>query len=206
MSSLIYSSSPHVRCSLTTKKIMLAVVIALLPACVAGCIYFGWSALLVLALSTVSAVASEIVYLLLTKKPINYILEQFDYTSVVTGLLIGMNLTANCPWYVPVLASIFAIVAVKMIFGGTGRNLVNPAIAGRIFAFISFGATFGGSWIATNVDAINTSTLTTGATPLTGAILSGDLGAISVVDLLLGTGVSGVIGETCKVAHIAGGI
>lgn len=206
MSSLIYSSSPHVRCSLTTKKIMLAVAIALLPACIAGCIFFGWSALLVLALSTVTAVASEFVYLLIARKPIDYILKQFDYTSVVTGLLIGMNLTANCPWYVPVLASIFAIVCVKMIFGGTGKNLVNPAIAGRIFAFISFGATFGGSWLAPNVDAINASTIVTGATPLSGSILAGDLSAISVVDLLLGTGVSGVIGETCKLALIAGGI
>lgn len=206
MEKLVYSSSPHVRCSLTTKMIMLCVALALLPACVMGCVYFGLNALLVLALAVLSAVASEIVYKFIAKVPFGQIMSEFDYSSLVTGLLVGMNLTADCDWYVPVLASIFAVVVVKMLFGGTGKNLVNPAIAGRIFAFIAFGAAFGGSWAAAQIPAISTSTISTGATALSEYILQGNVVAISELDLLLGTGVSGVIGETCKVALIAGGI
>ena len=138
METVIINSTPHIRSPRTTKHIMLDVVIALLPACLMGCIYFGWSALLVLALSTISAVCTEVVWKFCQKKDYKQILQEFDFTSVITGLLIGMCMSSSVKWYVPILASIFAIAVVKMLFGGTGKNIVNPAIVGRIFAFMSF--------------------------------------------------------------------
>ena len=201
---LTYSSSPHVKTSRTTKKIMIHVCIALLPACIMGCVYFGLKALLLLALSLSSAVLSEYIYLLICGKSFKQITKQFDFTSCVTGLLVGMCIGVNYPWYAPVLGSAFAIIVVKMIFGGTGKNLVNPAITGRIFIFMSFQAVVG-VWIAPNFGSLNGESLTTGATVLEG-VMASKLPNLSNWDLLLGTGVAGCIGETCKVALILGGI
>ena len=122
----VYSGSPQIRCSLTTRKIMLHVCIALLPSCVAGCIFFGWGALLNLVVATVSAVAAEVVYRLCCKTKFVDVWKQFDFTSVVTGLLVGMNAYANIKWYALMLSSIFAIVVAK------GRNAPQP-LAGYAF-------------------------------------------------------------------------
>ena len=135
---LKFSASPHVKSPRTTKGIMLNVCVALLPACVMGVIYFGLKAFLLLLISLLSSVASEFIYSLILKKPFKQIAKEFDYTSCVTGLLIGLSIGAQTPLYVPVFASAFAIIVVKMLFGGTGKNLVNPAVTGRIFAFMSF--------------------------------------------------------------------
>ncbi len=211
MSTYVYSSSPHIKSSATTKRIMIDVCIALLPACIMGAVYFGWKALLILAISCLSAVAAEWVFLLCCKKKFAEIIREFDFTSLVTGLLVGMNMYATSKWYVAILASVFAIIVVKMLFGGTGKNIVNPAIAGRIFAFIAFGAAFGGTFCvnpeAPSVSQIDiTHTFQAGATPL-GALYNPNLqNSLSNWDLLLGTGVQGCIGEVCKLALIAGGI
>ena len=135
----VYSPSPHVKKQRTTKGIMIDVCIALLPACVMGIVYFGYLAALILGLAVISAVISEYVYLLISGKTFREITRQFDFTSCVTGLLIGMSIGVNYPLYAPVLGSAFAIIVVKMLFGGTGKNVVNPAVTGRIFIFISFG-------------------------------------------------------------------
>lgn len=213
MSKYVYSSSPQIKSGRTTKRIMIDVCIALLPACIAGCILLGWGqpqlgwgALLQLAIACISAVAAEFVFKLCCKKSFSTILEEFDYTSLVTGLLIGMNMYANSKWYVPLLASVFAIVIVKMLFGGTGKNIVNPAIAGRIFAFISFGAAFGGSMEFSNVVVGPTYHYIQGATPLQALFGKAADSTLTNLDLFLGTGVSGCIGETCKLALILGGI
>ncbi len=195
---LTYSPTPHVKSSRTTRKIMIHVCIALLPACVMGCIYFGLKALLLLGLSLASAVLSEFVYLLICRKTFKEILSQFDFTSCVTGLLVGMCIGINYPWYAPIFGSCFAIIVVKMIFGGTGKNLVNPAITGRIFIFMSFQAVVS-KWIEPSGAII------TGATTLEGMLKTGNV-SLSNLDLFLGTGVAGCIGETCKLALIAGGI
>ena len=225
MAKYVYSSSPHIKSPATTRRIMIDVCIALLPACIAGCVLMGianpafpqlgWLSFMQLAICCVSSVAAEFVYLLCCKKSFANILKEFDFTSLVTGLLIGMNLYPTSKWYVGILASIFAIVVVKMLFGGTGKNIVNPAIAGRIFAFIAFGAAFGGAMGFVNPnsgDAITVTSpvtkgsVTAGATPL--QILMGAQGESSLtnLDLFLGTGVAGTIGEVCKLALIAGGI
>jgi len=208
MEKLIYSTSPHVKSKNTTKRIMLDVVIALLPACVVGVVYFGWRAAVTLIVACLAACAAELAYKLCQKKSFKTFWKEFDFTSCVTGLLIGMNMYQNTPFYVPALASVFAVVVVKMLFGGTGRNVVNPAIAGRIFATISFGPALGASMSdLPSIGGISGGSVTAGATAL-GALLTPDkvTCTLSTFDLLLGTGVAGTIGETCKIALLLGGI
>lgn len=211
MSNYVYSSSPHVKSPRTTRGIMIDVCIALLPSCVMGCVYFGWKALLILAIATLSAVASEWIFLLCCKRKFTEIIREFDFTSVVTGLLIGMNMYSTSKWYVAILASVFAIVIVKMLFGGTGKNIANPAIAGRVFAFIAFGAAFGGTFSAIpdqpSVSQISViRSIQAGATPLQALYNSNISNTLNNLDLFLGTGVQGCIGEVCKLALIVGGI
>lgn len=204
-----FSSSPHVKARRTTKHIMIDVCIALAPAVIMGIIYFGLNALLLISTALLSAVASEFVYLLICGKTFKEILKQFDFTSCVTGLLIGLSIGSQTPVYVPIFASVFAIIVVKMLFGGTGKNLVNPAVTGRIFAFISFTSVMAGGWIAPSIGSLvggNSINVDTGATVLTSMLSNNVLPSLSNIDLLLGTGLSGCIGETCKAALILGGI
>ena len=225
MAQYVYSSSPHIKSPNTTRRIMIDVCIALLPACIAGCVLMGVAnpaysklgllSFMQLLICCLSSVVAEFVYLLCCKKSFKTILHEFDFTSLVTGLLIGMNLYPTSKWYVGILASVFAIVVVKMLFGGTGKNVVNPAIAGRIFAFIAFGAAFGGAMGYVNprngeavsiISTISKGSVTAGATPLQALFNSDYTSTLSNLDLFLGTGVAGTIGETCKLALIAGGI
>ena len=141
----ILSSAPHIKTRRTTKHIMLDVLIALLPATAAGIVYFGWQAAVMIAVSLASAVLTEFVWYLIEHRVwrdggvVRAWAKQFDYTSLVTGLLLALCLPANIEgWYMPLLGSVFAVGVVKMLFGGTGKNIVNPAIAGRVFLFISF--------------------------------------------------------------------
>ncbi len=204
---LKFSSSPHVKSPKTTREIMIHVCIALLPACIMGIVLFGVMAGLILALSIVSAVTSEFIYLIICKKSFKQIAKEFDFTSCVTGLLVGMSIGVNYPWYAPIFGSVFAIIVVKMLFGGTGKNLVNPAVTGRIFIFMSFQAMVG-AWVIPNLGSISGGNLSTGATIL-GSLLdpkNPTIPNLSNWDLLLGTGVAGCIGETCKLALIVGGI
>ncbi|MCD8309177.1 MAG: RnfABCDGE type electron transport complex subunit D [Clostridia bacterium] len=126
---------------------------------------------------------------------------QFDFTSVVTGLILALILPSTVNWYEVAIGSAFAIILVKMVFGGTGRNIANPAATGRVFMFISFTLT---TFTAANFAAIGGDTLSTGATYLSGYLLQGNADAMSLVDLFLGTGLAGCIGETCKLALIVG--
>ena len=204
---LVYSASPHVKAPRTTRQIMLHVCIALAPACIMGIIYFALSAALILLASVLSAVLSEFLYLLISGKKFKEILKQFDCSSCVTGMLIGMCMGSQTPIYAPILASAFAIIVVKMLFGGTGKNLVNPAITGRIFAFMSFTAVMASGWVMPTIASISSATTpTTGATVLTNLYGTNTFPSLSNWDLLLGTGLMGCIGETCKIALILGGI
>lgn len=215
MKQLVVSTPPHLKTSRTTKHIMIDVAIALLPAAIIGVILFGLSALFVILLSVVSAVLTEYIYAIVAKKAwknpayFGTFWKQFDFTSVVTGLLLAMIMPASVPLYYPVLGSIFAIAVVKMLFGGTGKNIVNPAIAGRIFLFISFAAmtTYPVArelgFISVVVPEAN---ISTGATPLT-EILAGNTTVFSqgmLLSWLFGSGMSGCIGETCKIALLLG--
>lgn len=206
MANYMYSSSPHVKTATTTRRIMIEVSIALLPAAIMGIVYFGLNALLILAVATLTAVLAEVVYRLCAGVKFVTIMKEFDFTSVVTGLLVGMNMPANIEsWYVAMLASIFAIVLAKMVFGGTGKNIVNPAIAGRVFAIISF-ASIMTKYPTANIGGIYGGNMVTGGTPL-GSLFNNEIRhTLTNLDLFLGTGVPGVIGETCKVAILVGGL
>lgn len=133
---LLVSPSPHVRSKGKTSLIMLLVIAALLPSCVYGVLNFGMHALLILVLSTGSAVAAELVYELVMRKKITVT----DGSAAVTGLLIGMNMPPMIAWWIPVIGSVFAIVVVKQLFGGLGRNFMNPALAARCFLVLAFSA------------------------------------------------------------------
>jgi electron transport complex protein RnfD len=165
---------------------MLDVIIALLPAAIAGSVIFGLRALLVLALTVASCVGFEALYNLLVKK------EQTvgDLSAAVTGLLLGMNLPANIPLWQCVIGSLFAVIVVKALFGGLGCNPVNPAITARVFMLVAFGS----MTVAANPTIVDT---VAGATPL-----ASDK-ATSLMDLFLGVH-GGAIGETCAAALLVG--
>lgn len=180
---------------------MLYVVIALLPACIAGIVNFGLHALLILILSTASAVATEYCYEKLLKKKVTV----NDLSAVVTGLLIGMNMPSQINWWIPVVGSVFAIIVVKQLYGGLGQNFMNPALGARCFLLIAFSSQMttyaakgGFTSLVTNVAA--TTDALSGATPLAYLKLGEhfDLGA-----LFLGN-VEGVIGETSALALLIG--
>lgn len=187
MASMLHvSSSPHARSRITTASIMRDVLIALLPATAFGVIYFGVNALLVVVASVTVAVLTEYIYEKAMKLPIT----TGDFSAAVTGLLIALNMPPEIPFWIPMLGSVFAIIFVKMLFGGLGQNFMNPALAARCFLMISFA----GRMTKFPVDAV------TGATPL--AVLK-DGGTVSLLDSFLGT-IPGTIGETSAVALLVG--
>ena len=185
------STSPHIYTSRTTGKVMLDVIIALLPATVAGSILFGLRSLAVIATCVITCVLFEALFAIITKR------EQTisDLSAVVTGLLIALNLSVNVPLWQAAIGSAFAIIVVKCLFGGIGCNLVNPAITARVFMLISFGTMAKGAF-PEGVDA------TSGATPLA-ELANVGTASPSLIDLFLGKH-GGVIGETCILALIIG--
>lgn len=130
------SSSPHVRSNLTTQKIMFQVILAMMPVTILGVVNYGMKALSVMIAAVVSAVASEALFNLITKRPQTIA----DGSAAVTGLMLALILPPELPLFVPILGSIFAIIVVKCLFGGLGKNFMNPALAARCFLLISFGA------------------------------------------------------------------
>lgn len=214
--SIVISTPPHVKTRRTTKSIMLDVLIALVPCLVSGIVFFGWQALVIELVSIAACVATEFVYFFILNKGFNQKCKnaksvvkrwakQFDYTSIITGVILALILPSTAKWYEVLIGAIFGIAIVKMLFGGTGKNLVNPAAAARVFMFISFSIT---TYTAANISALNFSSgVFTGSTNLWW-LLSSNGGnpqtKLSVLDLFLGTGVAGCIGETCKVAIILG--
>ena len=194
MSLLTVSSSPHLRASKTTQGIMLDVIIALMPAAIAGVVIFGLSALATIAVCVATAVLSEFIFDKIVKKR-NTVT---DLSAVVTGLLLALNLSVNVPLWQAVIGTVFAIIVVKCLFGGIGQNFANPAITARIFMIISF-TEMAQSAMPKIVDTVAT------ATPL--SVLSGAVEEKlpSMLDVLLGLR-GGAIGETCTLALLIGGI
>lgn len=128
------SVAPHLRSQNIIQTVMRDVAIALLPIIGFGIYRFGLPALFVTVLCVVTSVLAELLFDLIAKKPITI----FDNSALVTGLILAVNLPASVPWYIPVLGSLFAIVVVKLLFGGLGQNFMNPALAARCFLLISF--------------------------------------------------------------------
>ena len=181
------SSSPHIRDNMTTSKIMLMVVIALLPASAFGIYNFGVPALIMLISTTASAVLTEYIYEKLMHKKITI----GDYSAVVTGLLLGLNMPPTAPWWMGALGSVFGILIVKQLFGGLGQNFMNPALGARCFLMVSFA----GQMTSFTYDGV------TGATPL--AQIKMGTGTPKLLDMFLGT-TGGTIGETSVVALLIG--
>ena len=146
------TSSPHIRHEDTTRGIMSDVIIALLPAAVYGCILFGWRAIAILAITVATAVASEALWNLALKKPQTV----GDFSAVLTGLLLGMNLSSQTPFWIAAIGSVVAIIVVKQMFGGLGFNFANPAMTARIVLLVSFAGKM--SNYVTPIDAVSSAT------------------------------------------------
>ena len=190
MSETLYhvSANPHVRDNGSTQKIMLDVIIALLPATIFGIYIFGASAALTVAISVATCVVVEYIYQKLMKQPITV----GDLSAALTGLLLALNLPASLPWWEAVIGSVFAIVIVKMMFGGLGQNFMNPALGARCFLLIAFAADM------TNFTVDGYS----GATPLA-LIREQGVGAVNTMNMLIGK-TAGTIGETSAIAILIG--
>ena len=186
------SSSPHIRSKVTTDYLMKMVIVALMPATVAGVCFFGWKALLLVCLSVATCVATEGIYETLMHKPLTI----WDGSAVITGLLLGLNLPASAPWWIPVIGGVFAILIVKQLFGGLGQNIMNPALAARCFLLLSFtGQMTNFSADGGLVKLVDT---VSGATPLA-AVKAGE--KVDLLSLFLGN-TQGTIGETSALASI----
>ncbi len=179
------SSNPHIRSKVATNGLMLAVVTALMPAAGFGIYNFGPRALAVIVVTMASTVLTEYFFGLLTKK-----LTVTDLSAVVTGLLLALNLPVSIPLWMAALGGVFAILVVKMLFGGLGQNFMNPALAARCFLLISFPT----AMTSFQCDAY------TGATPLA-ALKAGE--SVNLLDCVIGR-TAGTIGETSVIAIVIG--
>jgi len=193
---LIASSSPHIRSDETISSIMRDVVIALLPATLAGIYYFRLGAVKVILFAVLAAIITEAVIQKIRKQEVTI----NDWSAVVTGLLLAFNIPASAPWWIPVIGSVFAIAIVKQLFGGLGHNFMNPALAARAMLLASWPVQMT-SWVTPGADAVST------ATPL--AMISGAEAVTSDLPSLFQLFVGnqgGCIGETSALALIIGGI
>ena len=192
---LIVSTSPHIRTKTTTQSIMRDVLIALSPAAVAGIVFFGLRALLTITLCVGTAILSEYLFNLATKKKQTV----GDLSAVVTGLLLALTLPAKTGIFECIVGSAFAIVVVKCLFGGIGCNFANPAVTARVFLLLSFASVGGGSHtVFQDVELVG------GATPL--ELVGTEAANLpSILNMLIGNRM-GAIGEGCAIALILGGI
>ncbi|MGN1048532.1 MAG: RnfABCDGE type electron transport complex subunit D [Eubacteriales bacterium] len=197
---LTVSPSPHIRHGDTTRSIMRDVLIALTPALVWGVICFGLRALAVVIISVASAVIFEYGF----EKLLHRHVTTGDLSAVVTGLLLGLNLPASVPYWMPVVGAFFAIVVVKQLFGGIGKNFLNPALAARVFLFAWPGemTTFTEPFKRLSV-FLSQSDITATATPLA-SLKNGELPSESWADLIFGK-CGGTIGEISAVLLLVGG-
>ena len=189
MAKLTVSAAPHIHSGASTNRIMLDVIIALLPATAASVIIFGLKSLIVIAACVITALVGEALFNIVTKRKQTI----GDFSAVVTGLLLALNLSTNVPAWQCVVGTLFAIVCVKCLFGGLGCNFANPAITGRVFMLVAFSAVAGGA----NPTIVE---LTTSATPLE-QLGKGE--TLELMDLFLGLH-GGAIGETCILALLSG--
>ena len=192
---------PQVRAERDTRRLMLDVLIALIPAVAVAVYQFGSHALLVMATSVTSAVFFEWLYRKLTKKSQSI----DDLSAVVTGLLLALTMPASCPAWIPVVGTFFAIVVVKQLYGGIGKNFLNPALAARAFLLASYSTALSGNYLVPRgmknaVDAVSM------ATPL--GVLYGDgyMPAVySLKSVFLGN-MPGALGEISSLALLIGGV
>ena len=196
----IVSPNPHIHSAVSTKKLMLDVIIALCPAVIVSFLYYGLSEIAIMAFSVASCVVLEWA---ITKYMLRKPSTTGDLSAIVTGILLAMNLPPTCPLWVVFIGAVVAIAVAKMTFGGIGQNIFNPAITGRVFLLVSF-PTFMTDWTVPagfigNVDAFSGATLL-GQVPILGA-----LEADKLVNLqTLFHNIGGSAGEISALALLAG--
>ena len=186
------SQSPHIKNKESTKSIMFDVIIALIPICIWSIYVFGFYCLLIIILSILASILSETIFNIILKREntIN------DLSCIVTGIILALNMPPRVPLFVPFIGSVFAIIIVKMLFGGLGQNFMNPALAGRCFCLISFAKYMNNFDSSLSIDAYSS------ATPLI-ILKSGK--DVSLYDLFFGY-VPGSIGEISKFLILIGAI
>lgn len=189
---LIVTAAPHITSPDSTQKIMGRVCLALAPTLIASVIIFGFNSLILTAVTVAACVFFEWAYCKLMHREVTI----EDLSAVVTGLLLAFNLPATLPWWMAIVGAFIAIVIIKQLFGGLGYNFANPAIVARIALAVGFGAKMSAYPMGGGVDALAS------ATPLA---VSSELGSANYVTLLLGTH-GGVLGETCAITILIGGI
>ena len=207
MKKLNVSAAPHIHSGISTNNIMLDVVIAMIPASIVAVLFFGLKALLLILTCIASAVISELLFNLAVKKQQTV----GDFSAVVTGLILALNLSTNVKLWQAALGSIFAIVVVKCIFGGLGKNIVNPAIAARVLLLLTFATVAGGAAISPLFDlgflgnAVPAPELVGSATPLVDLNqgVEAAQNAPTILQLLVGA-YGGTIGETSAIAILLG--
>ena len=188
---LYVTASPHIHSGRSTQKTMLDVIISLIPATIAGTVIFGLRALVLAYVCIVVCILSEAVFNKIVKKPQSI----GDLSAAVTGLILALNLPVNAPLWQACVGSFFAIIVVKCLFGGVGKNVVNPAATARVFMLVAF-SSLTKTAFPQNVDAVS------GATPLA-QLAEGK--TPELMDLFLGN-IGGSVGETCTLALLIGGI
>lgn len=190
----IVSSSPHVKSNESVSSVMLDVIIALIPACLAGIYFFGVRALVVILTAIASCVLSEYIFQKVMKRKVT----TGDLSAVVTGMLLAMNLPSTIPLWMVAIGSAFAIIIVKQLYGGLGKNFMNPALAARCFMLAAWAGSMS-TFIPpfSGFDAVST------ATPL--AVLKGIQGGNlpTLLGALWGEK-GGCIGETSGIALLIG--
>jgi len=196
---LYVGSSPHLRNEdVSTTRLMLDVIIAMLPTAIASIWFFGAGALTLILVAIASAVVAECFYQKYTKQTVTI----SDLSAVVTGMLVAFNLPASAPWWVAMVGSFIAIILVKQIFGGLGNNFMNPALIARTIMMLSWASLMAanvlphaGQWLAPeSVDAVAS------ATPL------GSSPAAYTLWQLFSGNIPGMLGETCKLTLLLGGV
>ena len=190
---LTVTSSPHIRGNFRTSRLMLDVVLALLPALVVGAVVLGARALLVTLISMAAAVVAEYLWSLILKRRNTVV----DGSALVTGMLFAMTLPVSVPYWLAAAGSAFAIIVAKLLCGGLGQNIFNPALFARAFALILFPAALT-RYPTLGADAVSS------ATPLHHMVMPA-LPEESILDMFLGN-CPGSIGEISALALIAGGI
>ena len=194
---LTVSPSPHARRKMTTTSVMKDVLIALLPTTAWGIYIYGLRAALVVLLAVVSSVLFEAGTQLLLKRKVTV----YDCSAAVTGLLLGLNLSPSVPLYVPIVGSAFAIILVKQLFGGIGKNIMNPALAARVFLMLAWTESMS-AFPAANDYAFDAVASATPMVSLKAGVLPEGM---TVLDLFLGKS-GGCIGELSALMILIGGI
>lgn len=198
------TASPHTISKETNRSIMIDVLIALLPSFIAGIVFFGLNAVYTVAVCMLFCYASEQIFNLCLKRP-----PTTDLSCLVTGMILGLILPPKTPWYIPLVGSVFAIIFIKMLFGGVGKNIANPAATARVFLLLAF-STAMGSYLVPNASDFVHIDGTTAPTYLGGgyASLNGSFMGVTgywgyILQLFFGH-VGGSIGETSAIAILIG--